>query len=224
MTYSFGEVSWDSELEVGKKTANTKDLYLKLEPGDNEVRIITPAYQYVMHRYKANEDDKGYGVRINCSATKENGGDCPLCKQGDKVKVRWLVGVINRKTGKYQILDLAYQAMMQIKKLRDNARWGDPTKYDVNISVDPGNPSAYYTVQPLGKEPLSAEDNLIKDKADLDYLRSKASPLTPEQVKEKMENAAKFAEKDNKKGVQKPATKKVPVVKMDDEEFEDYAS
>jgi hypothetical protein len=87
-----GEVSWDDELPQDNKFTNSKDLFLRLDrgPDGNELRIITPPFQYLSHKYKR-EGDAGFGQKINCSAEH---GSCPLCAQGDKAKPRWLFGVI----------------------------------------------------------------------------------------------------------------------------------
>jgi hypothetical protein len=100
-----------------------------------------------------------------------------------------LLGVISRKTGTYKILDISYAVFSQIRKYaRNTARWGDPTKYDVDIVVDKnGGPTGYYSVQAVSKEPLSAADNAIKDGVDLDELKRRVTPPTPEQVLKRLE-------------------------------------
>ncbi len=164
MNMIYGEVSWTGDAEGERK--NSRDLFLRLNEGPNEMRILTKPFQYILHRYKR-EDDTGYGQKINCSSTRENGGDCPLCKAGDKPKLRWLIGVISRTTGTYKILDIPYSVYADIKKLAISNRWGDPTKYDVDIVVDKkGGSTGYYSVQPISKEPLSAADQQIKDSVD----------------------------------------------------------
>jgi hypothetical protein len=236
MTYSFGEVAWGSEVEIDKKpAAKTSDLYMRLKDGDNELRIVTPMYQYTFHKYKPNETDKGYGTKIRCSATKENGGNCALCKAGEKVSLGWYIGVIDRASNSYKILSMSKLAMTQLLALVRNIKhWGDPTKYDINIIQNPnGGPTAFYNVQGIGKSPLSPEDQVLKDKADLEFLKARVVPPTPEDTLDKMNKVLsgeplwlskeEFAAKNKKGGAAAtPAKKKtvVPVV-ADDEEFEE---
>lgn len=181
----FGEISWDQDI-AGDDKKNNKDLFLRLEEGSNELRLITNPYQYITHKYKKEPNNpKDFGVKVSCSMMH---GSCPLCAANDKPKARWLLGVIERKKGTYKVLDISYAVYQQIRKLARNPKWGDPQKYDVDIVVDKnGGATGYYTVQPLSKEPLSAQDQFIKDNADLDDLVRRVTPLTPEQVNTRIE-------------------------------------
>jgi len=225
-SYTFGEVSWDAASGSGKKT-NMKDLFLRLMPGENEVRVVTSPFQYTVHKYKA-EGEKGFGRKVLCSATREN-PECPLCAMGDKAKRKYYIGVIDLKTSSYKILDMSYAVFQQMGALVSNKRWGDIRGYDINILVKPeAGAVGYYTVQPLGKEPLSPELQLIRDKdVDLDMLKKLSTPPTPEMVKEKL---AKIHESLGAGGLTTTSVAKVDVkgkkqpvpVADDSEEFEDY--
>ena len=185
MTNTFGEVSWNDDVFSAPEKKNSKDLWLRLEEGSNEMRLVTQPFQYLVHKYKK-EDDKGYGQKVNCSMIH---GSCPLCAVGDKAKPRWLLGVISRKTGTYKILDISFAVFSQIRKLAKNAqRWGDPTKYDIDIVVDKqGGATGYYSVQPISKEPLSVEDQQIKDSADIDDLKRRVTPPSPADVQKRID-------------------------------------
>lgn len=222
---TFGEVSWNDNLDGfdgNNKKTNSKDLFLKLDEGDNEVRLITQPFQYLVHKYKKDDSDK-FGQKVYCSAVH---GSCPLCAMGDKAKPRWLLGVISRKTGTYKILDVSYMVFSAIRKLARNVnRWGDPTKYDLNIIVDKnGGATGYYSVQPLPKEPLSAEDQKIKDSADLDDLKRRVTPPSPEQVQGRLD---KINGVSPAAGAQKtasaPAKASTPAVSMTDDDSLDDA-
>ncbi len=183
---TFGEVSWDSDIGGGeKKQSNSKDLFLRLGEGSNEMRLVTQPFQYLVHKYKK-EGDSGFGQKVSCSMIH---GSCPLCAAGDKAKARWFLGVIDRKTKAYKVLDVSYAVFNQIRKLaRNTQRWGDPTKYDIDIVVDKnGGATGYYSVQPISKEPLSAADQVIRDNVDVDDLKRRATPLTPEQVQKRLD-------------------------------------
>lgn len=221
MTTTFGEVSWDSDVfEGGKSAGGGKDLFLRLDEGDNEMRLITQPFQYYTHKFKKDPNNiKDFGVKINCSISH---GTCPLCELGeDKAKPRWLLGVISRKTGLYKILDISYAVFGNIRKLaRNTARWGDPTKYDINIIKDSNAPpTSFYTVQPLPKEPLSVDELKIKESVDLSELKRRVTPPTAEQVKQRMEKVRSATQADVKVALAKGAS--APVVE-DDSDFPEY--
>lgn len=182
---TFGEVSWNDSFSGDKKQVNNKDLWMRLVEGSNEMRLVTAPFQYLVHRYKK-EGDPGFGQKVSCSAIH---GSCPLCDLGDKAKPRWLLGIISRASGTYKILDVSYLVFSQIRKLAQNTqRWGDPTKYDIDIVVDKnGGATGYYSTQPVSKEPLSATDQKIKDEVDMDELKRKVTPPTPEFVQKRLD-------------------------------------
>lgn len=217
---TFGEISWNDDVLGGdKKVSNAKDLFLRLDEGSNEMRLITQPFQYLVHRYKK-EGDPGYGQKVYCSSVH---GSCPLCSLGDKAKPRWLLGVISRKTGSYKILDVSYAVFQDIRKLARNAqRWGDPTKYDIDIIVDKnGGATGYYSVQPISKEPLSAADQQIKDNVDLDDLKRRVSPPQPDMVQkrlDKINGADGSAPAAGAKKPQQAMPAKKPAVSMSDDD------
>lgn len=218
---TFGEVSWnDSSGSSDKKNANKQDMWLRLDEGDNELRLITSPFQYLQHKYKKDDTDK-YGQKVYCSAAH---GSCPLCDAGDKAKPRWLLGVISRKTGTFKILDVSWAVFSQIKKLANNTqRWGDPTKYDINIFVDKnGGATGYYSVQPLPKEPLSAEDQKIRDNVDLDDLKRRVTPPTADQVQKRLDKINGVASSDSSSKDSAKVTKPTPAVALqDDDDLDD---
>jgi hypothetical protein len=218
---TFGEVSWNDSSGNDKKNTNSKDMWLRLDEGDNEVRLITAPFQYLQHKYKKDETDK-FGQKVYCSAAH---GSCPLCAAGDKAKPRWLLGVISRKTGTYKILDVSWAVFSQIKKLANNVqRWGDPTKYDINIFVDKnGGATGYYSVQPLPKEALSAEDQKIKDNVDLDDLKRRVTPPTVDQVQKRLDKINGVATSDAPKATAASKPVKAQAVNLTDDDYLDTA-
>ena len=217
---TFGEISWNDDFGGDKKVSNAKDLFLRLDEGSNEMRIITQPFQYLVHRYKK-EGDPGYGQKVYCSSIH---GSCPVCELGDKAKPRWLLGVISRKTGTYKILDVSYAVFQDIRKLARNAqRWGDPTKYDIDIIVDKnGGATGYYSVQPISKEPLSAADQQIKDNVDLDDLKRRVTPPSADMVQKRLDklNGVDGATPGAKKP-QGAVPAKKPTVSMTDDDMSD---
>lgn len=185
MAQKFGEVSWDEvPSENGPQRENNRDLFMRLEKGSNVIRVITPPFQYIQHRYKR-EGDPGYGQRVMCSITH---GSCPLCALGDKAKRRWLLGVIDRRTKAYKVLDISIAVFKQVQALTRDDEWGDPSRYDVDIKVDPnGGATGYYTVTPKIPKPLSADDTEIRDMLDLDDLKRRCAPPEPSKVQERLD-------------------------------------
>lgn len=221
MTTTFGEVSWNDDI-IGGGNKNSKDLFLRLDEGSNEMRLVTQPFQYIVHRYKK-EGDSGWGQKVSCSAIH---GSCPLCAAGDKPKPRWLLGVISRKDGRYHILDISYAVFSQIRKLaRNTQRWGDPTKYDIDVVVDKqGGPTGYYSVQPISKEPLSAADQQIKDTVDFDDLKRRVTPLTPENVQKRMDKINGVDSENQSAPTAAPPAPQVDMSDDEDETFPDYDS
>ncbi len=228
MTTTFGEVDWNSDVFPGdnKQKVNAKDLFLRLDEGPNEIRLLTQPHQYLVHKYKK-EGDTGFGQKVQCSAIH---GSCPLCASGDKAKPRWLLGVIARKTNTYKILDISFAVFSQIRKLNKNPKFGDPTKYDINIEVDKnGGATGYYSVQAYSKEALSAADQVIKDSVDFDDLKRRVTPPTPDKVQGRIDkingvttNGATAPSAPAPAAAAKKSTKAAaPAVSMtDDEELE----
>lgn len=223
---TFGEVNWSDDVFPGgdgKKNGNRKDEFLRLEEGSNEMRLVTQPFQMLVHKIKKDANNpKDFGQKVYCSAIH---GSCPCCDMGDKAKPRWLIGVISRKTGTYKILDISYAVFSQIRKYAKNTqRWGDPTKYDIDIVVDKnGGATGYYSVQAISKEPLSAGDQVIKDSVDLDDLKRRVTPPTPEQAQKRLDkingmDAATPAASTVAKNVVSTASKAAKPVSMTDDE------
>jgi hypothetical protein len=186
-TYKSGEVSWtDSSLDSSKKT-NGKDSFMRLGPGSNVIRLLTLPHQYHQHKYML-DGGKKFGYRINCSG--EN-GSCPICEKGDKAKRRWFLGVIDRKNNAYKILDIGFAVFKAIQTLAKDDDWGDPSRYDIDIVVDPnGGSTGYYTVVAKPPKPLSAADLVIKEENDPEELARRAVPPSSEKVQERLQRIA----------------------------------
>lgn len=222
---TFGEIDWNTDVFPGdKKNQNNKDLFLRLDEGSNEMRLITQPFQMLVHKIKKDPNNpKDFGQKVYCSAIN---GSCPCCTADDKAKPRWLIGVISRKTGTYKILDISFAVFSQIRKYAKNTqRWGDPTKYDIDIVVDKnGGATGYYSVQAISKEPLSATDQVIKDSVDFDDLKRRVTPPSPEQAQKRLDKVMGVMPTTNgaTASTGTPMPSKVATVSMtdDDEELE----
>jgi len=182
---NYGLKDWDDvDVKQTNQNQNRRDLYMRLQHGSNVLRIITKPHEYLVHRYKTNENDPGFGERVMSSVYH---GRDPLVDKGMKPKRRWLVGVLDRKTSSYKILDTSVSVFKAIQELVRDEDWGDPSQYDVDIKVDKqGGATGYYTVIPKSKKPLSAADLDIKQQVDLEDLKRRCTPPTPEEVEERI--------------------------------------
>lgn len=186
MSNKNGPVSWTDENNGSQPRKNSKDTFLKLNPGSNVVRLLTMACQYHQHKYMI-DGGKKYGYRINCS--KVNGSNsCPVCDKGDKPKRRWFLGVIDRKTNTYKVLDIGYSIFKSIMTLSGTDDWGDPIKYDIDIVCDPnGGAANYYAVVPKPPRALSANDLVIKEENSQEEIERRTQAPTAEKVQERLD-------------------------------------
>jgi len=219
----YGLVSWDEvDTSIGGKSQKdlNRELFLHLEDGSNKVRVLTKPHQYMVHTYKE-PGDQGWGYKVMCS---KHNGRCVLCDRAEKFKAsgekelfsqqkakkRWLIGVIDRKTDSYKILDISYSIFSALKELNQEEAWGNPETYEINIKVNKnGGATGFYTVLPIEKRPLSASDLEIKKKAmdDLtDELVSRCQPPTSEVVEARLESIRKYKDGQKRGGGQSVAS------------------
>lgn len=165
-----GSMSWSDGSFKSGGGSKSKDGWMKFKTGSNPIRVLTEPYQYFKHKFKF-DGEKGYGNWIPCSAD----GNCPVCQKGDKAKKRWYLGVIDRTSNSYKIMDVSWAILSDIQTYADDDDWGDPSQYDFDIVVNPnGGPQNWYKTVAKPKRPLSANDLLIKERdVDLEYLESK---------------------------------------------------
>lgn len=181
-TENFGMVGWEQVEFTNRGGDNKKrDSFIRLQSGDNIVRLVTKPYQYIIHKWKDSPTDKGYGDKVMCSMFH---GDCPICKLGDKPKQRWYVGVIDRKTQSYKILDMSPAIFQKVQTFNRSEVWGDPGTYDINIVVDKNaGANGYYNVVAHPKTDLSDKDVEIKTgEVDTEWLKARCKPPEPGEV------------------------------------------
>lgn len=198
---TFGLVSWD-DVEFPPKNGNKsfqKDEYMKLQNGDNFMRVITKPAQYKVHTWKPSPNSPGFGDKVYCS--KDLHGTCACCetevevekKDGTKIKVpnrpkkRWWLGVIDRRDQRYKLIDISENVFKMIQTYSREEDYGPPERYDINIKMDKhAAPAQYYTVLAKVPKPMTQADLDIKAGADLERLAAKCTPPTPEQVVARM--------------------------------------
>lgn len=127
--------------------------FMSLEEGANPVRVFTSPYQfYVVWTVDAS------GQKRKVKSTGDI-NSCPLVKRGEKAQPRWYVGVLDRDNGgKPSILEVGPQIFRQIVALSKNKKWGDPKRYDLNITRNPKGSQPLYVVTPEPPEDLTADE------------------------------------------------------------------
>lgn len=170
----YGQVNW----EEGSVSAGND--FMNLEQGDNNVRIFTNPYQFIVHWVK---DKSDVNRKVKCSIE-----DCPLCKKGVKAQYRWFLGVIDRNDGLAKILEISSQVYVAIKNYVSDKRWGDVKLYDVNIKRNPKGSQPLYVVLPdPNKGALSSEEKaLAKSFLERVDITKFTQPSSPEEIAEKM--------------------------------------
>jgi hypothetical protein len=115
---------------------------------------------------------------------------------------------------------MSVSVFKSVQELARDEDWLDPSQYDINIKVDQnGGPNGYYTVIPKSKKPLSAGDLEIKQQVDLEDLKRRCTPPTPEQVEERIK-AIDAKSVNGLASGNKPGNKPVVNTQDDDEEID----
>jgi hypothetical protein len=175
MEYKYGELeNWD---DVDVKTGSS---YMKLELGNNVVRVITQPYQFTVCWIK---DPTGVPRKVRSALVPA----CPLVKRGEKLQKRWYVGVINRRTGKPEILEISSQIISALKDLASDPDWGNPKGYDVDVKRGTPGSQPLYRVIAKPQKPLSEDDKTMAAQfiKDTDFIKM-TKPPTPEEVAERL--------------------------------------
>jgi hypothetical protein len=130
----------------------TPSNYMKLVDGENRFRILGDAvvgFEYFT--------DKDKPVR-----SKEMFEETPNIKKDGKVKEFWAFPVFEYKSQGVRILELTQKTIMApIKAYVDNAKWGDPTKYD--LCVTKSGEGLDTTYQTMAEPPIGEPDDMIKN-------------------------------------------------------------
>lgn len=177
-TNKYGEQDWADVKVSGDKE---KVDFMRLNEGSNVVRILTLPHAYYQHRFTP-EGGKKYGYRISCS-DPEHRTDCPLCELGNKPVRKWFLGVIDRKSNAYKVLDIGFSIFKDIQKYARDEDWGpDVSQFDMDIVNDPSAGPQRYSCVCKPKKPLSASDLQIKEEHPTDVLVVKSAPPSRDSV------------------------------------------
>jgi len=211
----YGMTEWDTPkfTKFNKDENTAKVEFMKLKNGTNTVRIITKPFEYeTWLGFKPSENipegRSKYGERILSSIFH---GKDPLMESPwnlERPTRRWYIGVIDRDTSSYKLLDISSSIFKKLQIL--NKLKGEPTGYDVTIVKDSNAaPANYYEVIPGDKEPMSASDIELKEQVDLEDIKRRVTPPTYEQVKVRLDKILEICGVDAKKLVAKTSAQKV---------------
>ena len=144
----FGEVDWNAA-----DSGTTKSNFMRLEEGENTVRIMGNPVQFYIHWVVASDGSKR---KIN-SPIENPELVRRLEDAGFKRQARWLVKVLDRSDDEFRVLEVGPQIYNGIKALYNNSRWGKVTQYDLTINRAPKGTQPLYGVTPNPKEALSSD-------------------------------------------------------------------
>ena len=182
-TNKFGEQNWDDVKISGDKE---KTEFMRLQEGSNLVRILTLPYAYYQHRFEP-KGGKQWGYRISCSDPVHK--NCPLCEQGNKPVRKWFLGVIDRRTNSYKILDVGFTIFKGLQLLARDEDWGPSLDaMDCDLINNPSQGAQRYSVVCKPKRPLSASDLQIKEENGVEALIKRSTPPDRESVQGYMEH------------------------------------
>jgi hypothetical protein len=175
----FGEQGWDDvKVSGGEKE---KVDFMRLKEGSNVVRVITLPHQYYQHRWEPAGGRK-YGYKIQCS-DPTNHKDCPMCEQGNKATRKWFLGVIDRASGQYKVLDTPWTVFKGMQLLARDEDWGPSLEnFDIDIVNNPSAGAQRYSTIAKPKKPLSAADLQIKEERGTKELVRRSTPPEREVV------------------------------------------
>lgn len=148
--------------------------YMRLQPGINNVRILTGMGTYYQVRWKGPKSKRAYGDRIRTSYPTYE--DCPVKNLlGLEPKERYMVVVIDRADNEdpLKLMDVSPLTAEQIEtnlevknSMRPDGQKVTPRDFDISIKFDPKAKKAtgFYSVVAHDTIPMSEEDlALIED-------------------------------------------------------------
>jgi hypothetical protein len=169
----FGEVDWNSG-DAGNSGSKTN--FLRLQQGDNVVRVMGNPVQSYVHWLELPDGSKR---KINSPV------DSPelverLEEAGFKRKPSWIVKVLDRKENEFKLLEIGSQIFNGIRGLVNNKKWGKVTQYDITINRGPKGSQPLYNVTPDPKEPIPSELKekfmAFNDSLNIDRMISPSDP------------------------------------------------
>lgn len=156
---------WNDQQADKKPLVKTK--FYDIQKGNNIVRFVSDPYK----AKKYNIDNKHF---VNVSKDTELNLTTTLPV---KEQIHFYAAVLDRSDDTIKVLDFGQLIYTGIQALVNDADWGDPIGYDINIIKNPdGGASTYYRVAPKPRRPLSASELVAVENFDMKYLERLANP------------------------------------------------
>jgi hypothetical protein len=170
----FGEIDWNSGDDSGAGGAKTE--FMRLEQGENTVRIMANPVQFYIHWV---ETPEGKMRKVNSPISSPE--LVRRLEESDfKRRPRWMVKVLDRKDDSFKLLEIGTQIYSGVKALFNHRKWGKVTAYDITIERGPKGAQPLYRVTPDPKEPLDVKFQeafvQFNDNLNLDRLIQPADP------------------------------------------------
>jgi hypothetical protein len=162
--------------------------FLKWQSDSNVVRAIGNPFQYQSHPEFIVKGRQPHEQKLKCPAI--SGTPCPLCIQVGDISVhyidnryvdvssrslpRWIIPVICRRVNDIRLMDMGYEAFRQLRNYARDSRWGNPEKYDIDISRHYATEEC--VVIPRPPMPLSDTDLVLQNSLNKDELNELTAP------------------------------------------------
>ena len=205
---TFGEKSWEDEAAGNGQS----DFFNMKDNKQYQVRIVGKPHEFAAHWVES----PGLGKKkVNCA-----GKGCVLCAKGHKASVRYFIPVLVRDENRAAITEFGPQVYGHIRSLFKSKNWGNPIAYDIVIDRNTARGAAgTYFVTPVAKTDFTpSEKAMVKEFLDRTDLPELSSPLSNDQILEKLGQEFCFALGLSSKGAQPSA----PV--SNSSEFEDFST
>lgn len=141
-------MDWKS---VGEKVKTGGSDFYRLEQGMNRLRIVSGVEERGTHF--ASSQKKSFSCQ---------GKDtCEYCKAGDKVKMKFLMYVIDRRDNQVKLAEFGYSIVREVAKLQkdEDYAFAEYPDYDLKITKSGEGMNTEYTVTPApNKSPLTAQE------------------------------------------------------------------
>ena len=174
----FGEVDWNSA-----DSSSSKSDFMRLEEGENTVRIMGNPIQFYIHWCHGPDNSK----RKFNSPVDDPSMVRRLEDSGFKRTARWFIKVLDRRDNEFKALEIGPQIYNGIKSLYNNQRWGKVTAYDITITKAPKGTQPLYSVTPNPKEALPSDlKSKFQDFNDRVNLEKIIAPAASSEIAEYM--------------------------------------
>jgi len=147
MSFNSTEGEIEKKYDIKSKEGN----WLKLEEGENKVRLVSDCSDFGSH----------FDTQLKKSFICTGKETCAYCQKGEKSRVRFYAWVIDRRDGVIKLAEFGYSIFKEIEKLAKSTDYGfDVTpSYDIDINRKGKGLDTEYSILADRKDsPLSEEE------------------------------------------------------------------